>query len=269
MSEYHKRMSEQILDGEEASLSARARRSSVVRERLVEDEQLITRAHLTNLGVNAALLLVKLLVAHLSGSMAVLASFVDSVVDLVAQGVLYAASRLARQSPRAGRGNYGPLGVFTCAVLMGLAALSVVWVSLVRLGEMVSGSYVEIEWSQAATYLMVITVLARLVVAFGCRHVVDRTGDVTIAALGQDSLNDVMSNAAALLAAWATQLGPSFALSDPLGAILISLLIIRNWAQTGLEQVEVITGREADPELLDKVSAAASKLAQVVLLDNV
>ncbi|KAG8463640.1 hypothetical protein KFE25_003913 [Diacronema lutheri] len=227
-----------------------------------EHERLVSYAHGTNLAINVGLLVAKLGVFLTSGSMAVLASLLDSTVDLVAQGVLFAASHLARASPSAGRGQYGPLGVFTCAVLMALAAAQVVWAAFERLGAMAAGTAEPLRWTLTDSGLMIATVASRFLVAVGCTWVAQRTADVTVRALAQDSVNDVVSNTAALVAACATQLGPIFALTDPLGAIAISTYIIYNWAWTGLEQVELITGKEPDADVLALVSGAAARLSQ-------
>lgn len=255
MAAHIRKRSQSLVEEDGALLSER------VRQRSESNDRLVAVAHAANLAINTALLVAKLGVFLTSGSMAVLASLLDSAVDLVAQGVLYAASHLARSSPSAGKGQYAPLGVFTCAILMGLAAAQVIWISLGRVGQMLAGKAVPLEWTATDSHLMMATVFARLVVAIGCTWVAERTRESTIAALSQDSINDVMSNAAALFAAWATQLGPVFAFTDPVGAILISAFIIRSWAETGFEQVELITGREPDEESLALLSAAATRLS--------
>ena len=52
-----------------------------------------------------------------------------------------------------------------------------------------------------------LTVVVKLVLYFWCRGIFARTNNVTIEAVAQDNLNDVMSNAAALFAAALTQAG--------------------------------------------------------------
>jgi hypothetical protein len=90
-----------------------------------------------------------------------------------------------------------------------------------------------------------------------------------VQALSQDSLNDVFSNSSALAAAAATTLGPAFALTDPLGAIAISAYIISSWLETGREQVDLITGREADSEELTEIVGAAERLSQEAMIGQI
>ena len=65
-----------------------------------------------------------------SSSMAVLASLVDSAVDLAAQGMLMAANRVSSQNDQvtypAGRSRLEPVGVVACALLMAMASAQVI-----------------------------------------------------------------------------------------------------------------------------------------------
>ena len=42
--------------------------------------------------------------------------------------------------------------------------------------------------------------------------------------------------------------------ADPIGAILISIYIIYSWFCTGMEQLDFLVGRSADPEFLVRPS---------------
>jgi divalent metal cation (Fe/Co/Zn/Cd) transporter len=72
----------------------------------------------------------KIIIALWSGSMAVIASAVDSVLDIASGSVLYITSSLAeRRSPYGypvGRRRYEPLGVIVLSTLMFVAAAEVI-----------------------------------------------------------------------------------------------------------------------------------------------
>jgi divalent metal cation (Fe/Co/Zn/Cd) transporter len=74
----------------------------------------------------------------------------------------------------------------------------------------------------------------------------------TVAALAEDHFNDVLSNGAAIITA-------SIAFNtiawwvDPVGAILISLVIIYRWGEIIHEQVKKIVGHTAPPEFIQQV----------------
>ena len=53
------------------------------------------------------------------------------------------------------------------------------------------------------------------------------------------------------------QVSPSLWMSDPIGAIIISVYIIVSWTRTGMEQLEMIIGKSADPAFLDIVREMA------------
>ena len=70
-----------------------------------------------------------------------------------------------------------------------------------------------------------------------------------------DHRNDVAFNSCGLILA---ALG-AFVLwwLDPAGAILISLLILRTWTSTALENISYIVGKSADPFFLQKLTYVA------------
>lgn len=60
-------------------------------------------------------------------------------------------------------------------------------------------------------------------------------------------------DSAALLAASATQVRASWWICDPIGALLISLYIVSTWTLTGIEHVEMLIGKRADPQFVEVV----------------
>lgn len=154
-----------------------------------------------------------------SGSIAVLASLVDSVVDLAAQSVLWAASRVKMMSDPwypAGRARLEPVGVIACALLMTLASAAVVHEAFDDLLQSSAGhpvTLVQLSWVDL--FMLSLTVALKLLLYFWCKRAVASTHNVTIGSLAQDALNDVLSNAAAIVAAGLTQLSPKLWVSEP------------------------------------------------------
>ena len=58
-------------------------------------------------------------------------------------------------------------------------------------------------------------------------------------------------------------------MSDPIGAIVISVYIIVSWTRTGMEQLEMIIGKSADPAFLDIVREMAETHDPAASLDVV
>lgn len=85
-----------------------------------------------------------------------------------------------------------------------------------------------------------------------------------ISALAEDHFNDVISNTVAIATAAAAFHTPYWWI-DPLGAILISLVIIYRWIAIINEQVKKIVGYTAPKEFIEEVEKLA--LAHDVRLD--
>jgi hypothetical protein len=62
---------------------------------------------------------------------------------------------------------------------------------------------------------------------------------------------------------------PAWWWCDPVGAIVISVYIIRAWLLTALEQVEMVVGKEADPEFVERVQEISRNHSELMKLDTV
>lgn len=71
-------------------------------------------------------------------------------------------------------------------------------------------------------------------------------------ALAEDHLNDVLSNAAAMITASIAYNTTAWWV-DPAGAILISVIIISRWINIIYEQVKKVVGHTAPQEFIDQV----------------
>eukprot|EP00930_Biecheleria_cincta_P001366 TRINITY_DN102506_c0_g1_i1.p1 TRINITY_DN102506_c0_g1~~TRINITY_DN102506_c0_g1_i1.p1 ORF type:complete len:402 (+),score=72.43 TRINITY_DN102506_c0_g1_i1:101-1306(+) len=227
--------------------------------------------------VNVVLFAVKIYIFVLSGSLSVLASLVDSSVDLLAQGVLMAANRYAER-PRsayetfypAGVARIEPIGVIICAVIMSLGAFLVVKdAAMTLIGVYAMGEKVpKIELRLDMGAFLVCVVLLKAILWFFCSRLAGK-GDVALDAVAQDHRNDVASNSAALIAAAIASNFPDAWMADAIGAIIIGLWIIRAWTLTGKEQADLLVGKAADPQFLDIVRELAETHDPAVTLDVV
>ena len=225
-----------------------------------------------SLEANVVLSLAKAVVTVQSGSLAVLASLIDSALDLVSQVVLVAAAAAARDSKNieypAGRARLEPVGVVVCAMLMGVSAAGVI---LAASEELAAGaSRVDVSLANGATMAVAVLWKAALYAWITRRH-----GDLVaaapaVAAVAQDHYNDVLSNVVALLAAvLAAAPGGGYDAADPVGAIGISVYIAYSWLETGVEQVQHLVGRTADPDFLDELRTTASSFSDEMQCDVV
>jgi divalent metal cation (Fe/Co/Zn/Cd) transporter len=75
----------------------------------------------------------------------------------------------------------------------------------------------------------------------------------TIEALAEDHFNDVISNIGALITA-AIAVHTPYWWSDPIGAIVMSIVIVIRWLYIIHDQVRKIVGYTAPPEFINEVS---------------
>lgn len=207
--------------------------------------------------INFILMICKLYTFLISGSLAMLASLVDSIIDLLGQGALMFTSALAQKGRGeheeypVGRGRLEPVGVMICAVVMGMASMEVISQSTVRLVKYWDRTDApEVALTVTAALLLIGVIFLKAGLWQWCKGVYERNPQDAVKAIAQDNLNDVISNIAALLM---ILLGHQFWLVDPLAGIGISIYIIYTWLVTGFEQVEMIVGKRADPDFLQKV----------------
>jgi cation diffusion facilitator family transporter len=256
-----------------------------------------------SLYLNLLILLCKLIAYLRTLSLSVLAALTDSLLDVVSQLVLNYTEKHSNKSRSsafypAGAARLEPLGVLTCAALMGMASFEILKESIGSLmayywnssGGGVDGSsssYTHLQEGEnmASVYGMILIVVVKLFLYLLCRYrrpykVVQtettnfvrqsiQVSDPTLEALALDHWNDALSNGVAAVALFAALLSKDLWFLDPMGAIAISLYIIYSWYETGKEQIEHLTGKCAPDEFLEELYDLASNFDQRMKVDVV
>jgi cation diffusion facilitator family transporter len=225
-----------------------------------------------SLWINVFVTLAKLVAYIQTSSLSVLAALVDSVLDIVSQLVLNYTekhSSLQRSSAfyPAGASRLEPVGVLTCAALMGMASFEVIKESIERLAV---GDTPFTDSSLASFWSMVGVIVLKLGLLYLCQRAAElkiysgsgrqtvQLTDPTLEALAQDHWNDALSNGVAAVALLLALQNPHLWWVDPIGAITISLYIIHSWFSTGKEQVEQLTGKAAPSDFLEELEEIAN-----------
>lgn len=196
---------------------------------------------------NIGLLVSKAVAAHLSGSMSIISSLVDSAVDLMSGLVVCYTSHAIKCSnyyeyPE-GKTRLEPISIIVLAVIMAVASIQVIITSVTKIIE--NSANPDITTGTIA--IIAATVVIKMLLFLYCRHIKSPSTNV----LAQDHRNDVLSNAVALgfgflgFKVWRN--------ADPLGAILISIYIFLGWYRTGRQQIRDLTGHAACPLILQKL----------------
>jgi cation diffusion facilitator family transporter len=237
---------------------------------------------------NLFITLIKLVAYLQTFSLSVLAALLDSVLDVVSQLVLNYTeqhSSLQRSSAHypAGAARLEPIGVLTCAALMGMASFEVLresFTSLIKheesLAAAIASDGVGDDVSLISFWTMLAIVVTKLALLWLCKKAANKKprragfvgsgsakevvqmADPTLEALAQDHWNDSLSNTIAAIALLFALREPSLWYLDPLGAILISFYIIHSWYMTGKDQIEQLTGKSAPEDFIEELMEIAS-----------
>ncbi|KAK4253550.1 hypothetical protein QN277_010209 [Acacia crassicarpa] len=223
---------------------------------LTEDEmkQLAKRervaVHVSNIA-NLVLFAAKVYASVMSQSLAVIASTLDSLLDLVSGLILWFTSH-AMKNPNQyhypiGKKRMQPVGIIVFASVMATLGLQILLESGRRLiaGSKSDMSTKELYWMIG---IMATVTLVKFVLMVYCR----RFKNEIVRAYAQDHLFDVVTNSVGLAAA---VLAVKFLWwIDPTGAIIIALYTINTWTRTVIENVWSLIGRTAPPDYLAKLT---------------
>jgi cation diffusion facilitator family transporter len=236
-----------------------------------------------SLWINIFILITKVIAYLETLSLSVLAALVDSILDVVSQWILsYTEKRSSKTRSSAhypaGASRLEPLGVLSCAALMGFASFGVLKEALEKLYEGVEHGSGKLDENWSSFWSMLSVVLVKIGLWVLCRRVGNiRIADAahnqgtrgsvetntycvdsTMEALAQDHWNDCLSNAVAAIALLCTLSDDNLWILDPIGAIIISIYIIFSWYSTGKEQIEQLTGKAAPRVFIDELYETAS-----------
>ena len=208
--------------------------------------------------LNIALLCLKLTAYFFSHSLSVLASSLDSIMDLLSGAIFFIIERVIAKtlnSPNfpAGNKRIEPLGLIVFASVMFTATFQMIIEAVKSLIDLES---LDLEMD-IFTVSALLSTIASKIILFTLAHVYgSRTGSNTLEAIAQDSRNDIISNSVGMLTAWLGSL--YWKPLDPIGAILLCLYIMFTWINTGFDHVRMLSGVSAPPEFLNAITYLAS-----------
>ena len=236
-----------------------------------------------SLYINLFITVTKLVAYIRTLSLSVLAALVDSVLDVVSQMVLNYTERhssLQRSSAHypAGASRLEPIGVLTCAALMGMASFEVLKESIQALAY--HDASIQESANLSSFWSMLFVVIVKLMLLALCERAAHErihgfaspsskhyVADPTLEALAQDHWNDALSNGVAAIALLCALKYPTLWFLDPLGAILISIYIIHSWYSTGKEQIEQLTGKSAPHDFIEELQQIAANFDDRMMVD--
>lgn len=218
-----------------------------------EDPSVNVAINLSN-GLNLFLLVVKIYASVKTGSLAILASTLDSLLDMVAGFVLWFAHYYMQKKNRykypIGKLRIQPVGIVVFAATMATLGLQVL---ITGVEQLLEGDKEQMESGQRV-WLIVIMGLA-IVTKLGLYLYCNSFDNEIVNVYAMDHFFDVITNIVGLAAAL---LGDYFFWwIDPAGAIFLALYTIVNWAKTLLENALSLVGKAAPPQIIQKFTYMA------------
>ncbi|KAJ0088284.1 hypothetical protein Patl1_32926 [Pistacia atlantica] len=184
--------------------------------------------------------------------MAIAASTLDSLLDLMAGGILWFTNLSMKNiniyKYPIGKLRVQPVGIVIFAAVMATLGFQVLILALEQLikdkpsAKMTSSQLI---WLYS---IMLTATAVKLVLWIYCRS----SGNNIVRAYAKDHYFDVVTNVIGLVAA---VLGDKYYWwIDPLGAIILAIYTITNWSGTVKENAVCLVGQSAPPEVLQKLT---------------
>ncbi|KAB1216871.1 Metal tolerance protein 10 [Morella rubra] len=217
-------------------------------EQLARSERMAV--HVSNIA-NFVLFAAKVFASIESRSLAVIASTLDSLLDLLSGFILWFTSHAMRHPNHyhypIGKKRMQPVGIIVFASVMATLGLQILLESGRQLATK-SHPEMDHENEKWVIGIMVSVTVVKFVLMVYCR----RFKNEIVRAYAQDHFFDVITNSVGLAAA---VLAVRFYWwIDPTGAILIALYTINTWSKTVIENVWSLIGRTAPPDFLAKLT---------------
>lgn len=216
-----------------------------------------------NVIANIFLLAGKVVAASYSGSLSLIASLVDSALDLLCTLIIWTSNRLVQWRLKSlqrhfpvGRKRLEPLGILVFSIIMVISFVQILQESVEKIMPL-KGTATSLP--PIAVGAMLATIIVKGIIGIGCIPI--KTTQVQ--ALAQDCKTDVIFNTISLLFPFVGAKANIWWL-DPAGAGLLSLFIIYDWTSTSFENVIRLSGQAAPQHLQKKLLYLAYRFAPVV-----
>jgi ferrous-iron efflux pump FieF len=234
----------------------------------MSQDHLQTRLNLSAgvLSVTVALVLVlaKLWALSVTGSLSIAATLADSGLDLLMSlgglaAIAYAA-KPADEDHAFGHSSAEDLAALGQSVFITISALVIAGAALQRL---ISDTTVELTSEGAGMAVIVFSIVVTLALVLWQRRVARLTGNRVVAADSLHYIGDLIPNAGALLALWASAQFGLGQIDSVVALIAAAIMTLGAW-RIGRGAWDALMDRRADPELIAGISAIATDFPGVM-----
>ncbi|GAV87739.1 Cation_efflux domain-containing protein [Cephalotus follicularis] len=232
-------------------------------EELAQQEKAMKISNYTNV----FLLAFKIYATIKSGSLAIAASTLDSLLDLMAGGILWFTHLSMRNiniyKYPIGKLRVQPVGIIVFAAIMATLGFQI----LVQAVEELIKDEPSTKMSTNQLVWLYIIMLSATVIKLALWLYCRSSGSDIVRAYAKDHYFDVITNVVGLVAA---VLGDEILWwIDPAGAIVLAIYTITNWSQTVMENAVSLVGQSASPEVLQKLTYLTTRHPKVKRIDTV
>ncbi|XP_047974803.1 metal tolerance protein 4-like [Salvia hispanica] len=241
--------------------------SEEIDEEDIQEQAQHERAMMISNYANILLLAFKIFATIKSGSLAIAASTLDSLLDLMAGGILW-FSHLAMKNVNIykypiGKLRVQPVGIIIFAAVMATLGFQVFVQAVEQLVEANPSEKMTTDQLVWLYSIMLSATAVKLALWFYCRS----SGNKIVRAYAEDHYFDVVTNVVGLVSA---VLGDKFVWwIDPAGALALAIYTITNWSGTVLENAVSLVGQSAPPDVLQKLTYLVIRHPQVKRVDTV
>ncbi|KAK3204986.1 hypothetical protein Dsin_019032 [Dipteronia sinensis] len=240
---------------------------SVVDEDDLDEQNQAERAMKISNYANIILLALKIYATIKSGSIAIAASTLDSLLDLMAGGILWfthlSMKNINIYKYPIGKLRVQPVGIIIFAAIMATLGFQV----LVQAIEQLIKDQASKKMTSDQLIWLYSIMISATVVKFALWLYCKSSGNKIVRAYAKDHYFDVVTNVVGLIAA---VLGDEFFWwIDPAGAILLAVYTITNWSETVMENAVSLVGQSAPPEIMQKLTYLVIRHPKVKRIDTV
>lgn len=212
---------------------------------------------------NVFLVIVKIWTVLFSDSLAVLASMIDSLMDLLSGAIIWYSARLRNNTTDGdrypvGKARMEPLGIIVFAAVMVTSFMQVMLQAFERLVE--GSEEPPVDLGLVILLLLALNIVIKFLLWLWCRTMKDSS---SVLALAQDHLNDVVFNVFSTFFPVAGQFLGWWWL-DAAGAIVLSIYIIAEWTGTCLHNIRRLTGQAATPAEFQQLTYMTYRFSNMI-----
>ncbi len=221
---------------------------------------LLKLASVASVVIAGILIVAKLAAYAVTGSVSMLASLVDSVMDSFASLINLFAIRYALQPPdeqhRFGHGKAEPLAGLAQAAFIAGSAIFLVFHAIDRLRYKH-----DLEQVGIGIGVMALAIVLTVVLLAIQRYVIRKTDSTAIRADSLHYLTDLLTNLSVLLALYLSSRGWTWA--DPVFAIAVAIYILFSAFHIGHDAFQQLMDRQLPDEILQQIRATAMRHPEV------